>query len=228
MEFGRDRQRQSIQLRRGRKVHRNFRGRVQVVAHDFVANDDDGINQVFLRPAGGKKCLDQGLLDVAAFFRDALGQARQRVELGVEAGVSTSDFDDLLGGETMHFSEHGVGSQTILTFVDLADDEIDDLARFARDAAVRVLQCKVRGECGLRKGKRGVEIGNHPKTLFEGIENSLVVDADFFAGGNVYGAHGIAFGWLSNGCEIRNALTVRYTRQGGGGLWLASRPLLVG
>lgn len=189
MEFGRDRQRQSIQLRSGRKVHWNFRGRVQVVAYYFVANDDDGINQVFLRPACDKKCFDQGLLNVAASFRDALGQASQRVELGVEAGVSTSDFDDLLSGETMHFSEHGVGSQTIFTFVDLADDEIDDLARFAGDAAARVLQCKVRGECGLRKGKRGVEIGNHPKALLEVIENSLVVYADFFAGGNVYGGH---------------------------------------
>src|SRR5476649_1113856 len=84
---------ESIQLRGGGKVQRNPRGRVQVVGHRLVADDDDGIDQVFLAPTCGEECLDQGWIDVAAALRDALDQAGERVELGVEAGVAVADFE---------------------------------------------------------------------------------------------------------------------------------------
>ena len=104
--------------------------------------------------------------------------------------MAMPDFNDLLIGETVQFPKHGVGGQAILAFVDLTDNEVDDLASLARDAALGVLQCQVSGKCRLRKGKRGVEVGNHPKALFEIIEKGLVAYADFFVGRNGDGGYG--------------------------------------
>lgn len=57
------------------------------------------------------------------------GQARsQRVELGVKRGATVADLDDLLGREADHATDDAVRGQAICAAVDLADDQVHDLA----------------------------------------------------------------------------------------------------
>jgi hypothetical protein len=56
---------------------------VQVVGDDLVADGDDGVNQIGVRPAGVEEGLQRGRIGMAPIAGDASRQGGQCVELRV-------------------------------------------------------------------------------------------------------------------------------------------------
>ena len=104
--------------------------------------------------------------------------------------MTASNFKDFGIAETVHFPQHGVCCKAILALVDLAYDQVDNLARFSGHAAWGVLKGQVVCQRRIRVGECRVEVGHHAKAFFEIVKNSLVGGADFFAGGDVDMGHG--------------------------------------
>lgn len=184
----------NFQSRSQRKVDGNFGGAVDEVADDFVANDHDGIDQVFAGVASSEEVIYSFCAWLTTIQGDVANKACQGIHFGIKRGFSGTDFQDLLVGEAIHFADGGVSRKTILTFVDLTHDQIDDFAFFGFEAAFAVLQGQVVSQSGVAVSIGGVEVGDKTNVLFQVVKNRLVGSTDGFAGGYFKSCHNLY--WL--------------------------------
>lgn len=173
----------------GRKVHRHVRCPMQVVGHHFVADGYDCVYQVALRPTGSEERFDQRLIRVSALDRDLLDQPGQRIQLRVETRPAGADLEDLRVGKADLLADHGMGREAVLACVDLTDDEVDDFARLAGDAALRVLKCEVATERVLGMRHCRVQVRYDSQGALQLVEDRLVGGRDFVAGRDVDRGH---------------------------------------
>src|SRR6516162_10025217 len=120
----------SCELLCGWKVDGDLRHAVKIVADRLVADDHDRIDQIGLRPTSAEERVSRFRRNMSALLCDLTDEAGQRVQPGVERRAAVSNFDDLRFREAQHLADSCVRGEAIFAGVDLAHDEVDDLALF--------------------------------------------------------------------------------------------------
>src|SRR6516225_5461456 len=92
----------------GWEVDRNLRHAVQIVRDRLVADDHDRVDEIGFCPTGREESVRRRLRHVAALLCDGSSESGQRVKLGVERGLTTTDLNDLSLSETDHLAERRV------------------------------------------------------------------------------------------------------------------------
>ena len=101
---------------------------MQIVADRLVADDDDRVDKISLRPAGREESVGRLRRYVSPMLGDGSRETSERVELGVERSPATANLCDLHLSQAEHLGERRVGCEAIVASVDLAHGEVDDLA----------------------------------------------------------------------------------------------------